>query len=131
MLDLYEYERPYGVLVSMGGQIPNNLAIHLHQAGVKILGTDPANIDKAEDRRKFSALLDQIGIDQPRWCHITDAGEAEQMVDRLGGFPVLVRPSYVLSGAATSVAHESNELRSILAPSEQCFTRPSGCNVQV
>ena len=115
VLDLYEHERPYGVLVSMGGQIPNNLAIRLHRAGVKILGTDPENIDKAEDRRKFSALLDQLGIDQPRWCHITDAGEAEQMVDRLGGFPVLVRPSYVLSGAAMSVAHEPNELRRILA----------------
>src|SRR6266571_4729344 len=115
VLDLYEHERPYGVLVSMGGQIPNNLAIPLHRAGVKILGTDPENIDKAEDRRKFSALLDQLGIDQPRWCHITDAGEAEQMVDRLGGFPVLVRPSYVLSGAAMSVAHEPNELRRILA----------------
>src|SRR6266705_187022 len=115
VLDLYEPERPYGVLVSMGGQIPNNLAIRLHRAGVKILGTDPENIDKAEDRRKFSALLDQLGIDQPRWCHITDAGEAEQMVDRLGGFPVLVRPSYVLSGAAMSVAHEPNELRRILA----------------
>ena len=93
VLDLYEHERPYGVLVSMGGQIPNNLAIRLHRAGVKILGTDPENIDKAEDRRKFSVLLDQLGVDQPRWCHITDAGEAEQMVDRLGGFPVGVNRS--------------------------------------
>src|SRR3989442_3468042 len=100
----------------MGGQIPNNLAIRLHRAGVKILGTDPENIDKAEDRRKFSALLDQLGIDQPRWCHITDAGEAEQMVDRLGGFPGLGPPSYVLSGAALSGAHATHQLRRILAP---------------
>jgi carbamoyl-phosphate synthase large subunit len=115
VLDLYEYERPYGVVVCMGGQIPNSLALRLHRAGVKILGTDPENIDKAEDRRKFSALLDQLEIDQPRWFHVTDAGEAENMADRLGGFPVLVRPSYVLSGAAMSVAHEPNELLRILA----------------
>ncbi len=115
VLHLYEYERPYGVVVCMGGQIPNNLAIRLHRAGVKILGTDPENIDKAEDRRKFSALLDQLEIDQPRWFHVTDADEAESMVERLGGFPVLVRPSYVLSGAAMNVAHEPNELRRILA----------------
>jgi carbamoyl-phosphate synthase large subunit len=115
VLDLYERERPEGVVVSMGGQIPNNLAIQLHRAGVKVLGTAPENIDRAEDRRKFSALLDELGIDQPRWFHVTDVTDANTVVDRLGGFPVLVRPSYVLSGAAMSVAHEPNELARILA----------------
>ncbi len=99
----------------MGGQIPNNLAMQLHRAGVKVLGTSPENIDRAEDRRKFSALLDELGIDQPRWFHVTDVADADTIVERLGGFPVLVRPSYVLSGAAMSVAHEPNELRRILA----------------
>ena len=115
VLDLYEHERPDGVVVSMGGQIPNNLAMRLHKAGVKILGTNPENIDVAENRRKFSALLDELGIDQPRWFHVTDVTDADAIVERLGGFPVLVRPSYVLSGAAMNVAHEPNELRRILA----------------
>ncbi len=115
VLDLYEREQPHGVIVSMGGQIPNNLAIGLHRAGVKILGTSPENIDRAEDRQKFSALLDELGIDQPRWLHVTDASDAPGMVERLGGFPVLVRPSYVLSGAAMSVAHEPQELARILS----------------
>jgi carbamoyl-phosphate synthase large subunit len=115
VLDLYERERPEGVVVSMGGQIPNNLAMQLHRAGVKVLGTSPENIDRAEDRRKFSALLDELGIDQPRWFHMIDVADADTVVERLGGFPVLVRPSYVLSGAAMSVAHEPNELRRILA----------------
>lgn len=115
VLDLYEQEQPEGVVVSMGGQIPNNLAIQLHRAGVKVLGTSPENIDRAEDRRKFSALLDTLGIDQPRWFHVTDIADADTVVERLGGFPVLVRPSYVLSGAAMSVAHEPNELARILA----------------
>ncbi len=114
VVDLYERERPDGVVVSMGGQIPNNLAMQLHRAGVKILGTTPENIDRAEDRRKFSALLDELGIDQPRWFHVTDVTDADLVVERLGGFPVLVRPSYVLSGAAMSVAHEPNELRRVL-----------------
>lgn len=115
VLDLYERERPEGVLVSMGGQIPNNLAIGLHRAGVKVLGTSPENIDIAEDRNKFSRLLDELGIDQPRWQHVTDESEASAIVERLDGFPVLVRPSYVLSGAAMSVAHEPKELERILA----------------
>lgn len=114
VLDLYERERPEGVIVSMGGQIPNNLAIRLHQAGVKILGTDAANIDRAEDRRKFSVLLDELGIDQPRWVHINDVADADKIVDQLGGFPVLLRPSYVLSGAAMNVAHDPHELSRIL-----------------
>jgi len=115
VLDLYEYERPDGVVVSMGGQIPNNLALRLARAGVRVLGTSAESIDKAEDRAKFSALLDELGIDQPQWSHVTDAGEADRIVEQLGGFPVLVRPSYVLSGAAMAVAHEANELRRILA----------------
>ncbi|HEX7116994.1 MAG TPA: carbamoyl-phosphate synthase (glutamine-hydrolyzing) large subunit [Steroidobacter sp.] len=115
VLDLCEREHPYGVVVSMGGQIPNNLAYRLHQAGVRVLGTSPTQIDRAEDRSKFSRLLDELGIDQPRWTLITDADDAEQAVARLGGFPVLVRPSYVLSGAAMSVAQEPVQLRLILS----------------
>lgn len=114
VLDVYERERPSGVVVSMGGQVPNNLAIRLHQAGVKILGTHAENIDNAEDRSRFSSLLDRLGIDQPPWAHLTEADRAMPLVDKLGGFPVLVRPSYVLSGAAMSVAHEKNELIRIL-----------------
>src|SRR2546425_5985186 len=106
VIELYEYERPDGVVVSMGGQIPNNLAIRLAKAGVKVLGTSAERIDAAEDRRRFSSLLDELGIDQPRWLHVTDAAEADRIVEQLGGFPVLVRPSYVLSGAAMAVAHE-------------------------
>ncbi len=114
VLDLYDREQPDGVVVNMGGQIPNNLALRLHQAGVRILGTHPENIDRAEDRSKFSALLDQLQIDQPAWFHVTDMDTVEETVEKLGGFPVLARPSYVLSGAAMSVAHEINELRRIL-----------------
>ena len=114
IVDLYEREKPDGVVVNMGGQIPNNLALRLHQAGVKILGTHPDNIDRAEDRNKFSALLDELGVDQPAWFHVSKIEDAENAVEKLGGFPVLVRPSYVLSGAAMSVAHEGNELRRIL-----------------
>ena len=115
VMDLCDREQPDGVIVSMGGQIPNNLAFRLHRAGVKILGTSPEDIDRAEDRNKFSALLDDLGIDQPLWMSLTDATQAEEIVDRLGGFPVLVRPSYVLSGAAMSVAHEPKELGRILS----------------
>jgi carbamoyl-phosphate synthase large subunit len=115
VLDLVDQERPDGVVVSMGGQIPNNLAMQLHRAGVKVLGTSPDNIDRAEDRRKFSALLDTLGIDQPRWMHMEDVSDANAVVSRLGGFPVLVRPSYVLSGAAMNVAHEPHEFGRILA----------------
>ncbi|MFO0762334.1 MAG: carbamoyl-phosphate synthase (glutamine-hydrolyzing) large subunit [Byssovorax sp.] len=115
VLDIYEREQPYGIVVSMGGQVPNNLAMRLHHAGARILGTSAESIDAAEDRKKFSALLDKLGVDQPKWDHVVDAADAPEIVKRLGGFPVLVRPSYVLSGAAMSVAHEPNELNSILA----------------
>lgn len=114
VLDLYELEKPDGIIVSMGGQVPNNLAKRLHNAGVKIFGTSPDNIDIAEDRNKFSSLLDELEIDQPKWAHVTEKSNADAIVESLGGFPVLVRPSYVLSGAAMSVAHESNELYQIL-----------------
>jgi carbamoyl-phosphate synthase large subunit len=114
VLDVVERERPFGVVVSMGGQVPNNLALKLHQAGVPILGTTGENIDRAEDRRKFSGLLDELGINQPRWAHLTRITDAEALVEQLGGYPVLARPSYVLSGAAMSVAHEPNELHRIL-----------------
>jgi carbamoyl-phosphate synthase large subunit len=115
VLDLCDHEAPDGVVVSMGGQIPNNLALRLAKSGVRVLGTSAESIDIAEDRRKFSSLLDDLAIDQPRWSHITEAATAERIVEELGGFPVLVRPSYVLSGAAMAVAHESSELRRILA----------------
>jgi len=115
VLELYEHERPDGVVVSMGGQIPNNLALRLAKAGVRVLGTSAESIDMAEDRAKFSSLLDELDIDQPQWSHVTDAAEADRIVEGLGGYPVLVRPSYVLSGAAMAVAHEANELRRILA----------------
>jgi len=115
VLEIYEREQPYGIVVSMGGQVPNNLAMRLHQAGARILGTSAESIDMAEDRSKFSALLDKLGIDQPKWDHVVDASDAMTIVNKLGGFPVLVRPSYVLSGAAMSVAHEPNELQLILA----------------
>lgn len=114
VLDVYEREQPTGVVVSMGGQLPNNIARRLAQAGVKILGTSAESIDMAEDRQKFSALLDRLGIDQPKWTHLTDANEGSKIVEKLGGFPVLVRPSYVLSGAAMQVAHEPNALYRIL-----------------
>ncbi len=114
VLDLWESERPEAVVVSMGGQVPNNLALRLAKAGVRILGTSAESIDMAEDRRKFSALLDQLGIDQPAWTHITGRSDSTEAIEALGGYPVLVRPSYVLSGAAMSVAHDPAELDRIL-----------------
>jgi carbamoyl-phosphate synthase large subunit len=114
VLELCRTMRPIGVVVSMGGQIPNNLALRLQSAGVPILGTPASSIDTAEDREKFGELLDRLGVQQPAWRSLTDAAMTEDMVQSLGGFPVLVRPSYVLSGAAMNVAHEINELREIL-----------------
>ena len=114
VLDLWESERPEAVVVSMGGQVPNNLALRLASAGVRILGTSAQSIDQAEDRRKFSSMLDELGIDQPAWAHLTGRSDAPEVVEKLGGFPVLVRPSYVLSGAAMSVAHDPAELDRIL-----------------
>ena len=116
VLDLYEREQPYGVIVSMGGQVSNNLALKLHKAGVRVLGTNPESVDRAEDREKFGDLLDQLKIDQPRWATTTDVSDENltRITDELGGFPLLVRPSYVLSGAAMTVAHEQHHLRNYL-----------------
>ena len=113
VLDIYEKEAPLGVIVSMGGQIPNNLAMKLHQAGVKILGTTPSSIDNAEDRHKFSRLLDEMGVDQPEWEELVSLAEAKQFAEKVG-YPLLVRPSYVLSGAAMSVALNDSELEKYL-----------------
>ena len=109
VMDIWEKENPLGVIVSMGGQIPNTLALPLHRAGVKILGTSPLDIDRAEDRHKFSSLLDELGIDQPEWRELTSTKEAIEFADSVG-YPVLIRPSYVLSGAAMSVALTEEEL---------------------
>ena len=109
VLDICEKENPSGVIVSMGGQIPNNLVLPLHNAGVPILGTPPHMIDGAEDRHKFSRLLDELGIDQPEWKELTSIKEAERFANRVG-YPVLIRPSYVLSGAAMSIALSNEEL---------------------
>jgi carbamoyl-phosphate synthase large subunit len=114
VLDLWESEKPEAIVVSMGGQVPNNLALRLARAGVKILGTSAESIDNAEDRGKFSALLDKLKIDQPAWCHLKERADATESIDKLGGYPVLVRPSYVLSGAAMSVAHDPADLSRIL-----------------
>ena len=113
ILDIYEKEKPLGVVVSMGGQIPNNLALHLHNVGVSVLGTSPLSIDKAEDRHKFSKLLDKLRIDQPMWKELVSIKEAEEFADKVG-YPVLVRPSYVLSGAAMSIALSKSELEEYL-----------------
>ncbi|MDZ7384935.1 MAG: carbamoyl-phosphate synthase (glutamine-hydrolyzing) large subunit [candidate division KSB1 bacterium] len=109
VLEIYEKEDPVGVIISTGGQIPNNLAMKCHRAGVRILGTSPVDIDQAEDRRKFSALLDRLGIDQPEWEELVSMESAQEFA-RTVGYPVLVRPSYVLSGAAMSVASNDTEL---------------------
>ena len=105
VLDIYEKEKPAGVIISMGGQVPNNLALKLHQAGVRVLGTSPESIDRAEDRHKFSRLLDELGIDQPPWTEITTVEEAKAFCRQVG-YPVIIRPSYVLSGAAMSLVFE-------------------------
>jgi len=113
VLDIIEKEHPFGVLVSMGGQVPNNIALKLHKAGVKLIGTDASNIDRAEDRQKFSALCDKLDIDQPKWKELAHVGEIRKFAATVG-FPVLVRPSYVLSGAAMSVAHNEDVLNVFL-----------------
>ncbi|HXG12613.1 MAG TPA: carbamoyl-phosphate synthase (glutamine-hydrolyzing) large subunit, partial [Gemmataceae bacterium] len=107
--EIYRKEEALGVIISMGGQTPNNLALKLHRAGVRILGTPPDMIDQAEDRRKFSALLDRLGINQPVWNELTSVEDAKAFANRVG-YPVLVRPSYVLSGQAMSVASNDQEL---------------------
>ncbi|MBQ8055963.1 MAG: carbamoyl-phosphate synthase (glutamine-hydrolyzing) large subunit, partial [Paludibacteraceae bacterium] len=113
VLDVIELEQPKGVIVSVGGQIPNNLAMKLHRRGVPVLGTSPLDIDRAENRDKFSAMLDKLGIDQPAWRALTSMNDIKDFVAQVG-YPVLVRPSYVLSGAAMNVCHSDDELERFL-----------------
>jgi carbamoyl-phosphate synthase large subunit len=108
-MDIIELEDPLSVIVSTGGQIPNNLAMRLHEQGVRIAGTSPLSIDRAENRHKFSAMLDVLGIDQPRWKELSSVDEVHKFTEEVG-FPVIVRPSYVLSGAAMNIVSNQNEL---------------------
>ncbi|MGI6046680.1 MAG: carbamoyl-phosphate synthase (glutamine-hydrolyzing) large subunit [Petrimonas sp.] len=112
-LDVIDIEVPKGVIVSMGGQIPNNLAMKLHRQSVPILGTSPESIDRAENRHKFSAMLDQLGIDQPRWKELSSYEEVDKFIEEVG-FPVLIRPSYVLSGAAMNVCYDKEQMQRFL-----------------
>ena len=114
VLDVIDLEQPRGVIVSVGGQIPNNLAMKLHRQGVPVLGTSPVDIDRAENRDKFSAMLDKLGIDQPAWRALTSFDDVKEFVDKVG-YPVLVRPSYVLSGAAMNVCYDDEELHRFLS----------------
>ena len=114
VLDVIDLEQPRGVIVSVGGQIPNNLAMKLYKQGVPVLGTSPVDIDRAENRDKFSAMLDKLGIDQPAWRALTSLDDIKEFVEEVG-FPVLVRPSYVLSGAAMNVCYDNEELERFLA----------------
>ena len=113
VLDVIDLEQPRGVIVSVGGQIPNNLAMKLYRQAVPVLGTSPISIDHAENRNKFSAMLDQLGIDQPAWQELTSLDDVKDFVKKVG-YPVLVRPSYVLSGAAMNVCYDQEELERFL-----------------
>ena len=113
VLDIIDLEQPRGVIVSVGGQIPNNLAMKLYRQGVPVLGTSPVDIDRAENRDKFSAMLDKLGIDQPAWRALTSLEDIRSFVSQVG-YPVLVRPSYVLSGAAMNVCYNDEELKRFL-----------------
>ena len=113
VMDILDLEQPHGTILSVGGQIPNNLATRLDQQGVNILGTSARDIDNAEDRNKFSAMLDRLGIDQPRWSELTSMDDIHRFIDEVG-YPVLVRPSYVLSGAAMNVCHNDEQLTRFL-----------------
>lgn len=118
VLDVIDLESPSGVIVSVGGQIPNNLAMKLFRQAVPVLGTNPVSIDRAENRGKFSAMLDQLGIDQPRWSALTSMDDVKKFIEHVG-YPVLVRPSYVLSGAAMNVCHNDEELERFLAAASE------------
>ena len=113
VMDIVDLETPHGVILSTGGQIPNNLATRLDEDGVNILGTSAKSIDNAEDRHKFSSMLDELGIDQPRWRELTSMSDIHEFVDEVG-YPVLVRPSYVLSGAAMNVCSNDEQLERFL-----------------
>lgn len=114
VLDVVDIESPKGVILSMGGQIPNNLATKLDRQQVPILGTSAASIDRAENRHKFSTMLDELGIDQPRWKELTSFDEIDSFIEEVG-FPVLIRPSYVLSGAAMNVCYNKEQMRKFLS----------------
>ncbi|MBR6197143.1 MAG: carbamoyl-phosphate synthase large subunit, partial [Bacteroidaceae bacterium] len=118
VLDVIDLESPRGVIVSVGGQIPNNLAMKLYRQSVPILGTSPVSIDRAENRGKFSAMLDQLGIDQPKWSALTSMEDVQKFIAEVG-YPVLVRPSYVLSGAAMNVCYDDDELKRFLAAASE------------
>ena len=113
VMDIIDLEEPRGVVVSVGGQIPNNLAMKLYRQSVPVLGTSPVSIDRAENRDKFSRMLDQLGIDQPAWQELTNLDDVKEFIKRVG-YPVLVRPSYVLSGAAMNVCYDDSELETYL-----------------
>jgi len=110
VMDVIDLETPRGAILAMGGQIPNNLAMRLHRQGVPILGTPPESIDRAEDRHKFSSMCDMLGVDQPRWRELRSFEEINRFIEDIG-FPVLIRPSYVLSGAAMNVVSNSSDAR--------------------
>jgi carbamoyl-phosphate synthase large subunit len=118
VMDVIDLEQPSGVIVSVGGQIPNNLAMKLYRQSVPVLGTSPVSIDRAENRHKFSAMLDQLGIDQPAWKELTNLQDMEEFVAKVG-YPVLVRPSYVLSGAAMNVCYNEDELKEYLQAAKE------------
>lgn len=113
VLDIYEYEQPLGIILSMGGQIPNNLAMKLHNAGVRILGSSPLSIDKCEDRNKFSSILDKLNIEQPKWQELSSIDRAKEFSNNIK-YPVLLRPSYVLSGTAMKVCYDDKSLENYL-----------------
>ena len=114
VMDIHDFETPEGMIVSMGGQVANNLAPRLHASGVRILGTSPPDIDRAEDRKKFSSLLDELGIDQPEWIEAKNLQEARRFAERVG-YPVMVRPSYVLSGASMAVVFDPSTMGAYLS----------------
>jgi len=114
VMDIYEFENPFSIILSVGGQIPNNLSVKLNDYGAKIMGTQPKDIDCAEDRNKFSDLLDKLGILQPKWKNFTDIKEAIKFAKEVG-YPVLIRPSYVLSGQAMNLCYNEKELKSFIA----------------
>ncbi len=118
VMDILAVEKPAGVIVSVGGQIPNNLALPLQQAGVRILGTSATDIDRAEDRHKFSSVVDALGIDQPRWKELSSMADVESFIGEIG-FPVLVRPSYVLSGAAMNICRDASKLTRYLSEASE------------
>jgi carbamoyl-phosphate synthase large subunit len=111
--EIYQFERPLGLILSMGGQIPNNLAMPCHKAGLRVLGTSPVNVDRAENRNTFSSMLERLGVHQPDWMELSSLNEVYDFADRVG-YPVLIRPSYVLSGAAMAVAVDKSQLEEFL-----------------